>query len=334
MRSFAHIVGKFRSGEMGAVLAPMAGVTDLGMRRAAQQFGASYTVSEMILDRFCVEREASTDSRSIGEGLDCHVVQIAGCVEGSLADAARFAEAKGADAIDINMGCPAKKVVGGQAGSALMRDPARATLLIRAVVAAVSIPVTLKMRLGWDDSARTAPELARRAEGEGVCLVTVHGRTRCQFYQGKADWSAIRAVVDAVSVPVVANGDCAGTTDAREMLSRSGAAAVMVGRAALGRPWLVGEIAHELATGRRKPQPSLAQRRECALTHLEALLSRYGQERGLRHARKHLAAYASGAGWPPGTRDHLSLVTTTDPVMASRLLGAMFDDGDALELAA
>ena len=312
----------------------MAGVTDLGMRRAAQQFGATYTVSEMIVDRFCSAGDRATAVRSAGEGLHLHVVQIAGCTAASLADAAHFAEAKGADAIDINMGCPAKKVVGGQAGSALMRDLERATLLVRAVVAAVSVPVTLKMRLGWDDHSPNAPELARRAEAEGVSLVTVHGRTRCQFYQGRADWSAIRAVVDAVTIPVVANGDCTSASDAREMLARSGAAAVMVGRAALGRPWLVGEIARELSTGRPKPRPSRAQRRDCALTHLETLLSQYGQERGIRHARKHLAAYACGVGYAPGSRHHLSLVTETEPDKVFRLLGDVFADSEMTELAA
>ena len=333
MRNFADILGNLSRGDKGAILAPMVGVTDVGMRRAAQEFGATYTVSEMIDGRFCSAADPAAARKSEGRGLDCHIVQIAGCSESTLSDAARFAEAHGADAIDINMGCPAKKVVGGLAGSALMRDLELATRLIRAVVSAVAIPVSVKMRLGWDDGSRNAPDLARRAEGEGVSLVTVHGRTRCQFYSGAADWSGVCPIVGAVKIPVVVNGDCAGIADAREMLARSGAAAVMVGRAAIGRPWLVGGIAHALRTGCAAMPPSTRQRHGVASRHLSTLLSQYGSERGIRHARKHLAAYAVDAGTRPGTRRHLALVTEADPKAVFRLLDEIFDNC-VMELAA
>ena len=252
------------------------------------------------------------------------MVQIAGCQAFSLAEAARAAEAQGAAAIDINMGCPAKKVVGGLAGSALMRDLDHATALIRAVVAAVGVPVTVKMRLGWDDASRNAPDLARRAEAEGVAAVAVHGRTRCQFYKGEADWAAIRAVVDAVAIPVMANGDCHSLADAMAMLERSGAAAVMIGRAALGQPWLVGQIARALV-GQVTVVPSRAARREAALEHYDLLLSAYGIGKGVRHARKHLAAYARHAGCNMASPAAQALVTSDDPRAVRALLAAAFD---------
>lgn len=290
-----------------ALLAPMAGVTDLGMRLAAQRFGASMTVSEMVVGDHLAKGEAESLVRSAGRGLVPHVVQIAGCRPEALAEGARIAEASGAIAIDINMGCPAKKVVGGLAGSALMRDLDVATRLIAATVAAVKVPVTVKMRLGWDAECLNAPDLAARAEREGVALVTVHGRTRHQFYNGQADWAAVAAVKRAVSIPVVVNGDCASVADAVTMLEHSGADAVMIGRAAVGRPWLVGQIAAFLR-GDPVTEPSLEERREAALHHYDTILSLLGTEKGHRHARKHLCAYADhvGAGdgalepWRPG----------------------------------
>ena len=308
------------------------------MRRLAQRFGASMVVSEMVGSGDYVAGSEEARLRAEGEGLFPHVVQIAGCIPSQMADAARLAEASGAHIIDINMGCPAKRVTGGLAGSALMRDLSHAQRLIEATVRAVAVPVTLKMRLGWDDSSLNAPELAERAEGSGVRLVAVHGRTRAMFYKGKANWAAIRTVKDAVSIPVVANGDCACAADARAMRSASGADAVMVGRAALGRPWLVGAIAFELETGERRPPLSAAQRREAAIEHLDSLLRRLGFEAGLRHARKHLAAYADIASTQRGRseasmRDRQRLVTTDCAEEARRLLAAFFHDSDPLEAA-
>ena len=314
-----------------ALLAPMSGVTDLGMRRAAQKFGASLVVSEMVDSGFYSAGDAASRVKAEGEGIAFHVVQIAGCRAGAMAEAARLAEAEGAAMIDINMGCPAKTVVGGLAGSALMRDLDQAIRLVRATVGAVSVPVSLKMRLGWDEASVNAPELACRAEAEGIALITVHGRTRCQFYKGKADWSAIRAIVDAVSVPVVANGDCASVADARLMMRQSGAAAVMVGRAALGRPWLVGDIAHALATGIERAPLSLAARRDAVLAHYATLLSLYGREQGVRHARKHLAGYATHAGFPAGTDRHRALVTSNEADAVAALLGELFSEQAARE---
>ncbi len=319
------------------LLAPMSGVTDVGMRRIAQEFGASGVVSEMVDSHFYASGDAACRLRAEGAGIACHVVQIAGCVPARVAEAARIAQAQGAAAIDINMGCPAKNVVGGRAGSALMRDLDLATALIRAAIDAVTVPVFLKMRLGWDETSLNAAELARRAEAEGVAMVTVHGRTRCQFYKGRADWAAIRSVVDAVSVPVVANGDCADAADARAMLARSGAAAVMIGRAAVGRPWLVGQVACSLATnadgrGVNAPEPSSDRRRDAAITHYETLLSLYGTGAGVRHARKHLAGYATHAGIASHDPLHRALVTTDDHRRVPVLLAAVFERGDAARL--
>lgn len=304
-----------------AFLAPMSGVTDIGMRRAAKAFGAAMVVSEMVASDEYARGSREARLRAEGQGVDPHVVQLAGCDPRWMAEAARLAEASGAALIDINMGCPAKKVTGGYAGSALMRAPELALRLIEATVAAVKIPVTLKMRLGWDHDSLNAPHLARKAEDAGVRMVSVHGRTRQQFYNGRADWAAIRAVKQAVRVPVVANGDCASLEDAQAMLRASGADAVMVGRAALGQPWLVGAIARALR-GAPAAAPNAAQRRDAALGHFESLLDALGAEHGLRHARKHLSAYAQHAGAPEKLR--LALVTTSQAGQARRLLAEAF----------
>lgn len=303
------------------------------MRRLAQRFGATLVVSEMVDSDFLAAGDAASLTRADGAGLACHAVQIAGCHAGRLSEAARIVEAGGADVVDINMGCPAKKVVGGLAGSALMRDLDHATALIRAVVAAVRVPVTVKMRLGWDEASRNAPELARRAEAEGVALLTVHGRTRCQFYRGEADWTAIRAVKEVVAIPVVANGDCRSAADAAAMLECSGADSVMIGRAALGQPWLVGAVARALA-GEAAAPPPLSARREAALEHYDLLLATFGVAKGVRHARKHLAAYALHAGCDMASATAQALVTSEDPRTVRTLLAAAFACGQPCQEAA
>ncbi len=320
-----------------ALLAPMAGVTDPTMRRIAERFGASATVAEMITAAGVARGDRETQLRLSGaSGAGPRVIQIAARDVAGVAEAARHAQGAGADWIDINMGCPCKRVTGGLAGSALMRDLDHAAALIAAAVAAVSVPVTVKMRLGWDDASRNAAELARRAEAEGAALVTVHGRTRQQFYKGAADWAAIAAVKQAVTIPVVANGDCASPQDAAEMLRLSGADAVMIGRAAVGRPWLVGDIARHIGVGEARAAPSLALRCTIALEHLDGLLSAMGVVAGLRHARKHLAAYVDDAGvaeGEEGARLRHALVTTMEPAEAERLLRRLFLRSDREEAA-
>jgi tRNA-dihydrouridine synthase B len=314
-----------------AVLAPMSGVTDIGMRRVAHAAGASLVVSEMVASDEFVRGCEENRLRAEGAGIAPHVVQIAGCDPRWMGEAARLAEASGADVVDINMGCPAKRVTGGYAGSALMRAPDHALALIEATVAAVKIPVTLKMRLGWDEASLNAPQIAARAEAAGVRLITIHGRTRQQFYKGRANWAAIARVVEATGLPVIANGDCATADDARAMLAQSGAAGVMIGRAAVGRPWLVGEIARALDGGLQGSPAaplSAAEKRDAALAHLESLLETMGPQAGLRHARKHLSAYcdhAGALGSEAGRDLRLRLVTTEDAREARALLSRAFD---------
>ena len=308
-----------------ALLAPMSGVTDLVMRRIAARHGA-VVVSEMVASDAFVQGSEEARLRAEGSGIAPHIVQLAGCDAGWMAEAAKLAEANGAAIVDINMGCPAKRVTGGWAGSALMRDLDHAVSLVAATVAAVSIPVTVKMRLGWDDESRNAPELARRAEQAGAALITVHGRTRQQFYKGSADWRAIAAVREAVRIPLVANGDVSDLAGARECLAQSGADFVMVGRAALGRPWLVGQIGAALM-GRDHPEPDLSAKHAMAVEHYEGLLSLMGRAQGVRHARKHLAAYADeavAAGLPGVSEARRELLTTDEPGRALAALATLY----------
>ena len=315
------------------VLAPMTGISDVVFRRLAYRFGAGLVVTEMVAADAYVRGVEEARLRAEGEGVSPHTVQLVGRDPARMAEAARLAEAAGADLLDINMGCPAKRVTGGLAGSALMREPDLALRIVAAVVRAVAVPVTVKMRLGWDDLSLNAAELARRAEAEGVALVTVHGRTRAQFYKGRADWAAVAAVKRAVRIPLVVNGDCTSAADARAMLAASGADAVMIGRAAVGRPWLVGGIAEALRSGVLPPAPGLAARREAALDHFDALLSLFGAAQGNRHARKHLVAYADHLGAEVGDAGGRSAIlalragmaTSDDHRATRRMLGQLFD---------
>ncbi len=310
----------------------MSGVTDEPFRATAHEHGAGLVVSEMVASEELVNARPDMLRRALGaETISPFVIQLAGREPHWMAEGARVAQDIGATIIDINMGCPARQVTGGLSGSALMRDLDHALRLIEATVAASSVPVTLKMRLGWDHDSLNAPELARRAEAAGIVLVTVHGRTRCQFYGGRADWSAIARVRDAITIPLIANGDGNSIADARAMLEKSGADGIMIGRGAYGRPWWPGVIAEGLDPGSGIEEPDLAEEAEIVRLHHDRILSHHGSHHGNRIARKHvgwvitrlaergLLSNADAAHW------RARLMQTNDNAQVSRGLHALYD---------
>ena len=299
------------------ILAPMTGVTDLPFRRAVKRYGAGLTVSEMIASQAMIRETRQSLQKSLWDQSEQPVsLQLAGCEPKVMAEAARLNEQRGAAIIDITMGCPVKKVVNGEAGSALMRDLPLAAAIVEATVEAVNVPVTLKMRMGWDHSSLNAPELARIAESAGVKMITVHGRTRCQMYKGDADWRFVRKVKDAVSIPVIVNGDICSVEDARSALRQSGADGVMIGRGAYGRPWLLAQAMAELTKDGAWSEPSLDEQLEVMLGQYDEMLSLYGRHTGVNLARKHIGWYTKGLPGSAELRNRVNQQDDPDTVVA------------------